>query len=68
MNKEWHKANKLSPKALLDERIRWHLAHAKQCGCRPIPQSILAVIKKRKLLRTNTIDSTTRIPMSIDSP
>jgi len=50
MNKEWHKANKLSQKASVDDRIRWHLAHAKKCGCRPVPKTLLTEIKKRKLL------------------
>ncbi len=50
MNKEWHKANKLPQKASLEDRIRWHVAHAGNCGCRPVPKSLLAEIKKRKLL------------------
>ena len=50
MNKEWHKANKLPQKASVEDRIRWHLAHAGKCGCRPVPKSLVAEIKKRKLL------------------
>ncbi len=48
MNKDWHKANKMPKKASLEERIRWHTAHAKKCGCRPIPAGLLAEIKKKK--------------------
>jgi hypothetical protein len=50
MNKDWHKANMMPQKASLEERIRWHVAHAKICECRPIPVGVLAEIKKRKVL------------------
>jgi len=50
MNKGWHAANKMPKNASLEDRIRWHVAHAKVCGCRPVPESLLAEIKKRKLL------------------
>lgn len=48
MNKEWHRANKMPEKATLEQRIKWHLAHAKKCGCRPIPLKLQEEIKKRK--------------------
>jgi len=48
INKEWHKANRMPKNPTLEQRIKWHLAHAKNCKCRPIPKKLLAEIKKRK--------------------
>ncbi len=28
-------------------RIKWHIAHTKNCGCRPIPAKLLEIIEKR---------------------
>jgi hypothetical protein len=30
----------MPPKATLAQRTKWHVAHAKECGCRPMPQSV----------------------------
>jgi hypothetical protein len=48
MNKEWHEANRMPKNPTLDDRIRWHKAHSKQCTCRPVPENILQEIGKRK--------------------
>ena len=45
MNKLWHEQNKLPKNAAKDQRIKWHIEHQKQCGCRPIPKSIEKDIK-----------------------
>ena len=49
MNKAWHAAHKMPEKASVDQRTRWHLAHAANCGCRTIPAKLLPEIKKRGL-------------------
>jgi len=51
MNKKWHNTHKMLKKASLEERIRWHLAHAENCGCRSMPLKLSAEIRKRKLHR-----------------
>ncbi|MGE5141435.1 MAG: putative immunity protein [Rudaea sp.] len=30
-----------------DQRVKWHLAHARHCACRPMPGPILEEVKKR---------------------
>ena len=50
INAEWHRKNKMSKNPTLDERIKWHLDHSKNCSCRPLTGKILKEIKKRKLL------------------
>jgi hypothetical protein len=42
MNRDWHERHKMPENATTQERIKWHLEHANQCGCRPIPQGLLA--------------------------
>lgn len=40
INAVWHSTHRMPQRATLKERARWHVAHAKHCGCRPIPQSV----------------------------
>lgn len=40
VNKTWHKKHPMPKNPTLKQRTRWHLAHADQCGCRPIPKTI----------------------------
>jgi hypothetical protein len=48
MNAQWHAKRKMPRSANLDQRIQWHLDHAKQCGCRPIPPRLLQEIRQRR--------------------
>jgi hypothetical protein len=36
----------LPPNPTIDERIAWHLEHAKQCGCRPFPPRLIAAMTR----------------------
>jgi hypothetical protein len=47
MNKEWHEDHRLDPKATEDERIAWHVEHARECGCRDMPDSIKTRLAER---------------------
>lgn len=40
INKKWHEANPMPKNPSLNERVNWHLAHAKNCACRPIPSKL----------------------------
>lgn len=40
MNSEWHKKNVMPKNATLEQRVKCHIAHAKNCACRPIPESV----------------------------
>ncbi|MES1149880.1 MAG: hypothetical protein ABUL53_11940 [Bradyrhizobium guangdongense] len=46
LNKEWHRSNRMPPKATRAQRVTWHAAHAAECGCREIPESIRADVQK----------------------
>jgi hypothetical protein len=39
MNPGWHKRHRMPKPASLDQRVRWHLAHVRACGCREIPKA-----------------------------
>ncbi|MFA5871245.1 MAG: hypothetical protein WC858_00830 [Parcubacteria group bacterium] len=34
INKTWHLKNKMPKNATLEEKIKWHGGHAKNCTCR----------------------------------
>ena len=46
LNKEWHRLNRMPPRATREQRIKWHAAHARVCGCRAVPDSIKADVEK----------------------
>jgi len=48
INAEWHRANRMPPRATLDQRVAWHLAHRAACACRTdLPATSLAELKRR---------------------
>lgn len=47
MNAEWHEKNRMPSRTTLRQRTKWHLEHARECGCRPIPKGVLDSILKR---------------------
>jgi hypothetical protein len=47
LNAAWHQRNRMPPKANLEQRIEWHLAHARACACREIPKTVLAAVRAR---------------------
>jgi len=47
INKEWHLKHLMPKNATFEQRVKWHLAHSKNCNCRPIPDKLLAEMKKK---------------------
>jgi len=47
MNKEWHQLNKMPGNPTFEERVKWHLAHQKNCNCRPIPEKLRQAMEER---------------------
>jgi hypothetical protein len=41
----------MPPRATREQRIKWHVAHARACGCRDIPDSIKPDVAKLLKLR-----------------
>jgi hypothetical protein len=48
MNKEWHAGHTMPEKATEQQRIEWHMDHAKACGCRPVPEGLKEKVKMAK--------------------
>jgi hypothetical protein len=46
LNKEWHRSNRMPPKATREQRIKWHAAHAAVCSCRAVPEGIRQDVEK----------------------
>ena len=50
INAKWHAAHRMPMPTTLDQRVAWHIAHARHCGCRPdLPPTIVAELKRRGL-------------------
>jgi hypothetical protein len=47
INKKWHEKNIMPKNPTLEERMKWHLAHQKNCSCRPIPARLAEAMKKK---------------------
>ena len=48
MNKAWHRAHPMPARATRAQRLAWHEAHAKACGCRPIPAGLQRQLGSRR--------------------
>lgn len=46
INAQWHSSNKMPKNPTLEERIKWHKAHAKNCACWPISSKLIEQMKK----------------------
>jgi hypothetical protein len=49
INAEWHRANRMPKNPTMDQRVAWHVAHAKACGCREISGKLLEEMKRRDI-------------------
>jgi hypothetical protein len=47
INAAWHKQNPMPPRPTAEQRLRWHVAHAKACGCRKLTTAALNELKRR---------------------
>ena len=48
INAKWHAAHRIPMPSTLDQRVTWHLAHVRHCGCRTdLPPTIVAELKRR---------------------
>jgi hypothetical protein len=47
MNAEWHDVHVLGQGASMDRRVEWHLEHARECGCRAIPRTVVEELERR---------------------
>jgi hypothetical protein len=49
LNKEWHSSHPMPKNPTIDQRIKWHIEHLKNCSCRDIPEKLKAEMKKRNI-------------------
>lgn len=48
INKGWHKKNPMPKNPNINQKIQWHVDHARECACRPIPDGINKKLAERK--------------------
>ena len=51
LNAAWHTSHPMPARAALAQRVDWHVAHAKACGCRPMPATVVAELKRRGVVK-----------------
>ena len=45
LNAAWHESHRMPRNPTLEKRLAWHRAHEKNCGCRPMPAKLRAMMK-----------------------
>jgi hypothetical protein len=50
INAAWHAANPMPERAKADQKIDWHLRHAAECGCKPIPRPVFELMAVRGMV------------------
>ncbi|MES1191260.1 MAG: hypothetical protein ABUS47_09300 [Steroidobacter sp.] len=43
-NRQWHELNRMPKNPTAQQRVEWHMAHAANCRCRPIPKGVMALM------------------------
>jgi len=47
INREWHEKNRMPKNATDEQRLKWHLEHAKHCDCRPLTKDFEAKLRAK---------------------
>jgi hypothetical protein len=49
MNERWHERHPMPKNPTLAQRVSWHTVHAEQCGCRPMPKTVVDALRARSI-------------------
>lgn len=50
INADWHKKHRMPKNPTVQQRIKWHLEHQKNCGCHPgLPLKLKEDMRKLKM-------------------
>jgi hypothetical protein len=44
INATWHRAHLMPKRPTAAQRLAWHLEHARECACRPLPDSMRSAL------------------------
>lgn len=47
INAAWHRTHRMPKNPTAAQRLRWHLAHAKACGCRTLTKAALEKLRAK---------------------
>lgn len=50
INAAWHRTHPMPKNPTENERLAWHLAHARACACRAIPESLRKLMAERGIV------------------
>lgn len=46
LNAAWHARHKMPRNPTTEQRLTWHVQHAKHCACRSIPPKLQALLRR----------------------
>ena len=49
INADWHKKHRMPMGSTIGQRVKWHVAHAKACGCRAMPPTVLKELRRLRV-------------------
>ncbi len=52
LNREWHLAHRMPKNPSYEQRLEWHAAHAANCACREMPETLRVELVRRGLMGT----------------
>jgi hypothetical protein len=48
-NRKWHMENRMPKNATFGQRVAWHIEHAKNCPCAPIPEALQEEMERKHI-------------------
>jgi hypothetical protein len=52
INADWHRAHKMPKNPTEEQRLAWHIDHARNCTCRDMPPTLRALAEARGIRLT----------------
>ncbi|HAV24495.1 MAG TPA: hypothetical protein DCX46_13620 [Bacteroidetes bacterium] len=52
INAVWHRSHRMPKNPTPQQRLDWHIAHAKNCGCRELTPSMRRELEKKAKLKS----------------
>jgi hypothetical protein len=62
INAAWHARHPMPHDARFEQRVAWHVAHQRHCGCQPMPAAIYAALIAGALGDDSLIAPVRRVP------
>jgi hypothetical protein len=55
INRSWHEEHPMPKNPTLEQRVAWHVEHARECGCRKMPNSVVQELERLSRLGRDAV-------------